>query len=180
VQHGTDRCSRTAEDSRGLFDRNVVHQFDQTLLLTRGPLPITALIRHSEATQETQARVAWVPRNLYQFQKDPLSVATLMVPELFGLLPVVSDELPGPVRPTERAALLASTTAIHTVFVSKERLLQADRSSVSELMALPSRIPLYLYMSVTREFVTGRIWCFWRKFFAKQRPGWTAFLGVPV
>jgi hypothetical protein len=34
-----------------------------------------------------------------------------------------------------------------------------DRSGASSLLALPSRIPLYSYMSVTREFVTGRVWC---------------------
>jgi hypothetical protein len=35
-----------------------------------------------------------------------------------------------------------------------------DGSCVTELMALPSRNPLYSYMSVTREFVTGRMQCF--------------------
>src|SRR6266436_3819445 len=46
--------------------------------------------------------------------------------------------------------------------------LVAVRSRASEPMALPSRIPLYLYMSVTQEFVTGRIWCSWGNFFAEQ------------
>ena len=52
-------------------------------------------------------------------------------------------------------------------------------SWASEPMALPSRIPLYLYMSVTQEFVTGRIWCSWGNFFAEQPASWTAFLDVP-
>ena len=50
-----------AEDSRGLFDRNVVNQFDQALLLTCSPLAITALFGHAKATQETQARAPRVP-----------------------------------------------------------------------------------------------------------------------
>jgi len=180
VQHGTDGCRRTAEHSRGLFDRDVVHQFDQTLLLTRGPLPITAPVGHAEATQETQSRIAWIPRNLCESQEYLLFVATPMVPELFDPLPVVSDELLGLVRPMERAALWVSITAIHTAFVSKERLLVAVGAGRLEPMALPSRIPLYLYMSVTQEFVTGRIWCSWGNFFAEQPASWTAFLDVPI
>ena len=78
-------------------------------------------------------------------------VAKPVVPVLFDPLPVVSDESSGLVRPMERAALWASITAIHTVCVSKERLSLADRSWASEPMALPSRIPLYSYMSVTGE-----------------------------
>ena len=60
VKHGTDGCWRTAEDSRGFFYWDVLHQFNQTLLLARGPLAITALFGHAEPTQETQARVTWV------------------------------------------------------------------------------------------------------------------------
>jgi len=60
VQHRTNGCRGTAEDSRGFFDRNGVHQFDQTLLLPRGPLAITALFGHAEPTHETQASVAWI------------------------------------------------------------------------------------------------------------------------
>lgn len=68
----------------------------------------------------------------------------------------------------EGAALCACIPTIHTAFVSKERPLLVDRSCASELIALPSRIPLYLYMSVIGEFVTGRIWCFWGNFFDNQ------------
>jgi len=67
VQHGTDGRRRTAEDSRGFFDGNVVHHFDQTLLLARGPLAITALFGHPVATQEAQARIARIPRDPRKF-----------------------------------------------------------------------------------------------------------------
>src|SRR5438309_729062 len=60
VQHGTNGCRRTAEDSRGFFDRNVVNQFDQTLLLPRGPFTIAALFGCAEPTHKTQARAAWI------------------------------------------------------------------------------------------------------------------------
>jgi hypothetical protein len=165
VQHRTNRRRGPAQDSCCLLDRNVVHQFDQTLPLPCGPLSITALFGHAEATQETQAYVAWIPRNLYKFREDLLSVATPMVPDLVDPLPVVRDQLPGLVRPMERAALWASITAIHTALVSKERLLLVDRRCASGLLALPSRIPPLLIYVRDSGVCNRENWMFWRKFF---------------
>jgi hypothetical protein len=50
---------------------------------------------------------------------------------------------------------------------------------LSCLLCLPEFL-LYSYMSVTREFVTERILCFWREFFAKQPAKWTGVFGVLV
>src|SRR5579864_8843367 len=61
MQHGPNGCRGPAEDSRRLFDGNVINQFDQTLLLTCGPLAITALFGQAKATQETQARTPRIP-----------------------------------------------------------------------------------------------------------------------
>ena len=62
-----NRCSMERTDAGGRrriarpLRRNIVNQFDQTLLLPCGPLAITALFGHAETAQETQARAPRVP-----------------------------------------------------------------------------------------------------------------------